>query len=453
MPAAPPRPTPLPAPAPPTAGPVACTCPRFETLAGAGGVPVAAGSTAPIPLVNLLCGLPAGGGSDPRGLEGLGALLPQVMREGSRSRTAEELRAAMSERGADLATWTDREGAYLAIEAMEDDLEPMLELLLELVFRPELPEAALEAARQRQIAKARARRWRPAVMADRQLARLLFGEDGRARPVEGSEESLRQIRRHDLTHHHRCCLRAGGPAFALAGRAGVSDLLAKIAERLPGTGSPPAPESDAPSLAEPARERLRVQVVGHPRTTLAELRVAQAVPGRRHADFPALDLLADVLSRRLMVDLRTLRGSTYGVRARLSGDADCGVLAVATAVPYDRAAEAVKVVLSEMECLRRQAIPDTELEAAKNRFAGCFLRSVQSGRLLVIRLQRWLRDGLEPADVDRQLRGVRSLTPRDLLRSARRHLHPRRSAVVAVGDEGRLQRVLTRIEMPAGAGP
>jgi len=104
-----------------------------------------------------------------------------------------------------------------------------------------------------------------------------------------------------------------------------------------------------------------------------------------HPDRYALDVLASVMgggmSSRLFHEIRERRGLAYYVRAASDNYVDCGTLVATAGVDPQRAEEAVKVMMEELDKLRQPGnITEEELKRAKEYMKGHFVLDLEDSR-------------------------------------------------------------------------
>lgn len=199
---------------------------------------------------------------------------------------------------------------------------------------------------------------------------------------------------------------------------------------LRGTPAPPHPDATEPPRTETAVERLED---GHARTPA--LFLGWQGPPRGHADFHALSVLAEVLGggessrlhRRLVKEEEVAAGVSTGQDGRLGPD-EFSVIALLTGAHLE---EARASVLEEIETLRRDLVPQSELEKVRNQTEAGFLFSLRTtlGRARLLSRLALVEDGTP--SISREFERYRAVTAEDVRRAARTWLDPK----LAVGLE------------------
>jgi predicted Zn-dependent peptidase len=105
--------------------------------------------------------------------------------------------------------------------------------------------------------------------------------------------------------------------------------------------------------------------------------------------------------------------------------------------------EVVSRFVANIERIRTEPVTDGELAEAKEAYVNSFVFSFSSPSAIVSRLIELEYDGL-PKDFLQQLRAkVVTLTKEDILAAAKKHLHPERLKIVAVGPGATLPTALS----------
>src|SRR6185436_12787607 len=160
-------------------------------------------------------------------------------------------------------------------------------------------------------------------------------------------------------------------------------------------------------------------------------------------------LLNDILGgsgfrSRLFQEVRTKQGLAYSVGSAVrAGVHDQGVWLMRAETKLASTQDVVGSLVANMERMQREAVTDQELAEAKEAFVNSFVFSFANASSIVSRLIGLEYDGL-PKDFLQQLRDkVVKLTKEDLLLAARKHLHPERLRIMAVGPADALPQVLS----------
>jgi len=384
---------------------------------------------------------PAGAERDPAGAEGLGQLTGELLDEGTRRSTAEEIARTTDRLGESLTTGAGWHVGYASIQVLAQHLDPALELLAEVMTEASFPFEEVERLRREQEAELLQRRDRPGLLALDRLSQVLYSGGRYASPIPGTEASVRDLRREQIVEHYRLLYRPGNLALLAVGDFDPTRLLA-TAEALLGRGEPSTPPP-APGIQPPAHNEVTVHLVDRPGAAQTELRMGHASLSRLDPDFvPFLVLnvlLGGKFTSRINLNLRERHGYTYGASSRLSIRRGPAPFVISSAVATESTGAAVLEVLREMERLQQEPVDPRELEDGRDYLTGVFPYTLQTLDGVMQRLESMILYDL-PDDYYDRYRELLGAVERDtILEVARRHLQPSRMAVVAAGPVDRLR--------------
>jgi predicted Zn-dependent peptidase len=94
------------------------------------------------------------------------------------------------------------------------------------------------------------------------------------------------------------------------------------------------------------------------------------------------------MSSRLFDEIREKKGLAYSVYSYVISHADTGSLVVYAGTEQENCPEVIDIALGEMGRLRREAVPDDELDSAREQLKGKILMSLESTDSLMTRLAK-----------------------------------------------------------------
>jgi zinc protease len=393
-----------------------------------------------IPLVEILLQLPAGSDRNPLERPGLAALTAALVDEGTAERSGPEVAATVERLGGALATRADWNCAGIEAGALASDLATALDLVAEVARRPSFPPAELERLRRQALAELLRRQDQPAVLAEEAQSSTLYGGTPYGALLLGDEAALEALTREEVVSFHAAGYRPAGAALLVAGDFDPEAARRRIEDAFGAwDGASPAP----PPPVRPAQRGRRVILVDRPKAAQTELRIAQVGVPRTHPDRTRLGLLNAILggkfTSRLNLNLRERHGFTYGVTSRFVDRRGPGPFVIAAAVANDVAGAAAREALAEVERLRSEPVGETELAETRDYMLGVFPYTLQTHADVLGRLAELTLWGLPDDHYERALASVAETTSEDLLDLARRHLHPDRAILVAVGPTAQLR--------------
>ena len=256
-------------------------------------------------------------------------------------------------------------------------------------------------------------------------------------PEHIEEASLAEVRDFYERFYH-----AGNAIVAVAGAVRSEAVYRKVLRFF---GGLPSGKTAARSLpAEPAQTAPRRRVV-EARVAVDSLYVTFKMPERTHADFFAIDLLADVLaegqSSRLYRRVLKERQLVNTIDAYVTGTHDDGLVVVEAKPREGVDIETVEAAITaELALLRTELVGDLELEKIKNKLDSSMLFSEMSIVNKAINLAFYAGIGqLELINTEQDI--YAAVTPEDIQRVARTYLKPERASILVYKSLGETERL------------
>jgi len=433
--------------APPPPGPeVAPVVPTPVSQRLANGLTVITATSRSVPLVTISLVARGGAADDREGRAGSASLAASVMTEGTTTRSAAEIDAAVEALGASLGSGAGWDGSQLGLTVRTADAGTAAALIADIARNAAL--SAEELERQRAIAAdgVRVAMRDPGDVAGMAAGRALYGDSDYGHPAGGTAASLAAITRADLEAAYRAAWRPANATLIFAGDIDPAQALALARRHFGGwrAGAAPAAHQAAPRPAP----RTEVIVVDMPGAGQAAVAVARNGLARRDPLFyralVANAVLGGGYSARLNQEIRIRRGLSYGSGSSLDARREAGPFVAATQTRNDAAAEVLGLILGEMRRLGAEPIPAAELDARRASLTGDFGREVETTAGLAQLVSSYVLRGIDPAELVRYQRSVLAVTPAEAQAAAARLFRAEGATIVIVGEASQFLERLRR---------
>ena len=357
-----------------------------------------------------------------------------LLAEGSTEHSAQQIAEQLDYYGSWYDVNIDRDYAYISFATLSKFFDHTLAVAEEILLRPAFPEAELRtyAAKRRQ--RLAIDRTKVDVEAREAFARALFGPR-HPYGISSSEELYDSLTRRDVVEFYRRFYTAERCFVVCSGRIGDHELqaLGNLAGRLPRRGVVEDPRFPAPETVHEA-------FVDHPGAVQSSLRLGRLLFPRQHPDFVGMQVVATALGgyfgSRLMQNLRERNGYTYGVVAAMVNFERAGYFAVATQVGTDVTRQALGEIYREIELLRTDPMPEEELALVKNMMTGEMMRILDGPFGIADVTIENILCGTDNHIIGENIRRIRSMTPDDVLKLARKYLAREDLVTVVAGPAG-----------------
>jgi predicted Zn-dependent peptidase len=401
-----------------------------------------------LPLVNVSATMRTGGWLEPQDKVGLATLTGSVMRSGGGGGlTAEQIDEELEHYAIDIGISIGRQSGSASLDVLSKDLPRGLRIFAGLLRQPAFEAPRIELAKLQTLEGIRRRQDNPGSIVGREFLKQLYGPDHPS-ARESTIESVKRITRDDLVAFHQRTVHPNGIILGVTGDFKEAEMLALLRTTFGEWKPGKVPElriADANESAGPSIVRFV-----NKDTSQTHLRIGHLTIREQDPDYVPLAIANDILGgssfrSRLFNDVRTKRGLAYSVGSRLNvGMHDQGVWLMRAETKLPSTQEVISRFVANMERMRTELVTDQELAEAKEAYVNSFVFSFASPSAIVNRFVELEYDGL-PKDFLQQLRArVIALTKEDILAAAKKHFHPNRLTIVAVGSGAALPKLLSR---------
>lgn len=385
-----------------------------------------------LPLVALAAYFPGGSGTEPEAAAGVSRLTQTCMLKGAGGRTGAEIAEAIDRLGARLRPFGDRDAVGWSLGAVRTDFDGSLDLLTDLMTRPDFPADAVARERERSLVEIASMRDNTVPYTVSEFYRLVFPGDGYGRPVVGTEPSVRALEPAHLTACHAALYDPSRLVMGVVGdldRDHVLRRLEGLVGALPRGGAEPVPAGPAAGPSRPVRKEHRQEV------SQAVVVLGYPGPAVGSAERYALDVWNHVLSgmgNRLFTRLRDEQHLCYFTGAFVSSLARGGAVGAYVGTGPEQVEQATESLIAELERSVRELPTGEELLRAQNTLAGNYLVGMQTRMSWAATYAEDEILGLGFEEALRYVDEIRKVTAEDVRKAAAQVVDPARLAVAVL---------------------
>ncbi|MBI4032841.1 insulinase family protein [Candidatus Berkelbacteria bacterium] len=272
--------------------------------------------------------------------------------------------------GADFNAYTSEEYTGFYIHAAASHFPLALDVLHEMFYHPRYAHEDIEREKGVIVEEINMYRDLPQRHVFDVLKRLMYGETPMGRNIAGTRETVTTFSKSTFENYQAALYTPDNLVVSLAGNPLKADWLGELSAVFEPKEGKRERNFEAATIEQTGPRAL----VEHRKTDQTHLTVALPAINETDDRLPILTVLNTILggsmSSRLFNEIREKRGLAYYVRSGIDTYHDTGSLIVSTGVRNSEAKEAVKVILKELDLLRRHPVSDAELRKAKDHFAG-----------------------------------------------------------------------------------
>lgn len=254
---------------------------------------------------------------EPADRTGVAALAAQMLSEGTKTKTADQLSEAQQLLGTTIVSNVGSESGTIRFTSLARKMEPAMALLSDMLVNSTFPDSSLERIRGRVLVALTQARDQPNAIAANVFATVLYGDEHPYGRV-ASERSVKAITRADIVAFATTYFRPGRAVITIAGDiepARARRVVERTFAAWPAGGERPSFSYGA----VPTAKARTIYLVDKPKAAQSVFAFGEPGPTRSTPDYFALQvmnrLLGGMFQSRLNHDIREVKGYSYAVNS------------------------------------------------------------------------------------------------------------------------------------------
>jgi predicted Zn-dependent peptidase len=386
----------------------------------------------------------AGSRDEPDARAGVSHFIEHMLFKGTARYTATEIAELFDELGGDFNAATSRETTVLYARVPDDRLEPALDVMADMLYRPSFSE--VDSEREVVLEEIAMVEDTPHDLVHDFAAQAVFGSHPLGRPVIGRADVISSVSRRALAGYHRRAYAGDRIVLAAAGNVRHERLVELLEARRNGSNDGAGLRARKPIRRMPA-PGVRFQ-----RKDTEQYHVCLGAPGIARTDerrFTASVLDAIVggsASSRLFQEIREKRGMAYSVYTYASQYSDSGQVGLYVGTREENLAACLEIAVRELADVASGNVRNSELARAKENIKGRLLLSLESTSTRMTRIGKATVTETPLLDVDEIVRRFQAVTAEDVSALASELFPVGRLSAAGIGaDEGRFREAVARV--------
>ena len=398
-----------------------------------------------LPLVSIQAYVGTGSVYEQADKTGLASLTGAVLRGGGTALTSPEaLDDELEFMASSIESGIGSDVGNVSMSCLKKNLDRTLELFAQVLTVPAFREDRVLQGKNLTIEAIRRQNDDPKEVADRELLKAIYRDHplGRYPTIE----SVSSLTRDDLVAFHRHYFLPNNVILAVSGDFDRKEILEKLKKAFAGWKRG---EVSLPLVPEPSPD-------GKPEVLLVKKDIDQTVIRMGHLgidknnpDLYAISVMNTILggngfSSRLMSVVRAKEGLAYNVDSSFrAGSRFPGTFTAESETKSSTTAKAIGLMEGIIADMTRQPVSDDEISLARESIINSFIFAFTSSATVVAQQARLEYYGYPKGYLENYRKNIAKVTKRDVLRVARKYLHPDKMILVIVGDEKKFDKPLS----------
>ncbi|RYY63973.1 MAG: insulinase family protein, partial [Chitinophagaceae bacterium] len=368
---------------------------------------------------------------------GLASLFAAMMNEDTKDHSAEQISQELAKLGASLFVSSGTDGVTITVQSLKKNLDPVLAILQERLFRPNFTEAAFNRIKNQRIQGFKQMKSQPAAIADVVFAKVNYGPDhifGISQ--QGTEETVKNIELKDIEDYYNNYITSQGARLVVVGDIKQPEVESKLAflKNLPNKKV----TLPVPPPAQPVA-KTQVYLVDVPKGAQTEFRVGYATgrkwdaTGDYYRSVLANYTLGGNFSSRLNQNLREDKGWTYGASSRFAGNRYGGDFRFASGIRADVTDSALLELMKDVNGYVANGPSDADVAFLRDALGQAEAQRYETPGQKLEFISRILEYNLPANYTEQQSRILNTISKDELKRVAQQRIQPNQFNILLVG--------------------
>jgi predicted Zn-dependent peptidase len=313
-------------------------------------------------------------------IAGISHFIEHMVFKGTKKRpTAKDISEAIEGVGGVLNASTGRETTNYWAKVAKAHFPLAFDVLSDMLLNANFDPNEIEKERKVIIEELHATLDSPPDLVNEIINEVIWGKQPVGRDIGGNDETVGGISREDLLGYMKKFYVPSDMVVSVAGNVSHDEVVKRVEDtlgQLPSGERPTAAPAQTLNGSEP-----RLQI--HFKET-EQANLCLAVPALHYSDprryiLSMLDsIMGSGMSSRLFQQIREERGLAYTVESYASQLSDTGAWIVYSGVDPERIDDTITAILTEMDKMRQERVPETELTKVKEYNKGRMLLSLEN---------------------------------------------------------------------------
>jgi zinc protease len=389
------------------------------------------------PKVALAFAVRGGMASDPADLPGLSQLLTATLDQGTKTRNARQIAEDIQAAGGDLSGDARADVVMVSTDVLAEDAGKALAVLAEVFQNATFPDSEVDLAKRNAAEDLRGQEADPAFLANRLLAREVFGSHPYS-VTSPTQESITKTQASELRNIYGERFRPDQTLLVAVGDFNANTFDADV-ERVFGKWQAPQ-GSPVETVAKPSEQNPHaVFFVERPGSVQTTFAIAAFGPVERNPDYAATEvanaIYGGMFGSRLVKNIREDKGYTYSPYAYLQTRNQAGVLQTHADVRNPVTGATLNEIDYELNRMATTAPTGDEVESARRYLVGLQAIRLQSQASVARQLATLWSYGLSPEELGLESERIQKVTAEDVEAAGKKYFPASRQTIIAVGEQ------------------
>jgi zinc protease len=407
--------------------------PQQEVYSLPNGLKVTLVQYGSVPKVAFQATIYAGTKDDLKGKKAVSEMVGSMLKEGTRSRSAEQIARETAEMGGSINVGTGTDSTNVTGEVLSEFDAGFIALMADVILNPNFKAEDLERLRANKLRSLAVARTQAGNQAWEKFREVVFSGHPYAQ-INPTDEEVKGYTLDDLKNFYAANYGATRTNLYVVGKfnpVAVKNAIAKAFGPMK-RGTPST--RNIPKI----QAKRSLTTIDRPDAPQSTIYLGMPAPNPADADYPKFVVMDTILGgafgSRITANIRENKGYTYSPGSFVWTRFKTGYWVESADVTTQHTGDSVKEILYEINRMRTEPVSQAELQGIKNYLVGLYVLQNSTRFGVINQLENMNYNELPKSSIDNYVREISAVTAEDVQTMAKKYLTEDKMSIVVVGD-------------------
>jgi predicted Zn-dependent peptidase len=373
-------------------------------------------------------------------VNGISHFVEHMVFKGTTSRSAKQIAREVDTIGGNLDAFTSKETVCFNIKVLDENVEPALDVLADLVLHPTFTPEELAREQGVILEEIKMDEDNPDYLVHETWTQNFWKGDALGRPILGTAKTVSSFNQQIVFDFYAGRFTPRNMVFSAAGNLEHDAFVAQVEREFRSLAA-----SGDGVLEKVAAPKATPHITLKRKKSLEQVQLCLGVPAppvsdpSRYGVYLLNTMLGGGMSSRLFQSVREDRGLAYSIYSEMNPFRDTGSLCVYAGTSVDKTEKVLQLTLQELRRLKEETVSDAELKRAKDQLKSNMVIGLESSGSRMANLARQQMYFGRFFGVDEMMEEIEAVTPDDIQALAQGLFKPEVIALTLLGNLGTMK--------------
>lgn len=386
-----------------------------------------------VPKVAFQATIYAGTKDDAKGKKAVSEMVGLMLKEGTKTRTAEQIARETAEMGGSINVGTGTDSTTVTGEVLSEFDAKFVELMADVMLNPNFQANSLEQLRANKLRSLAVGRTQAGNQAWSKFREIIFPNHQYGQ-IDPTDDEVKGYTMDDIKNFYEANYGAARTNLYVVGKFDVVAVKASIAKLFGAMKKGTSGSRNVPTI----QAKRSLTTIDRPDAPQSTIYLGMPAPNPAEPDYPKFVVMDSILGgsfgSRITTNIRENKGYTYSPGSFIWNRYKTGYWVEAADVTTQFTGASIKEILFEINRMRTELLTADELQGTKNYLVGQYVLQNSTRFGVIGQLENMNYNELPKSSIDNYVKEISAVTSQDVQNMAKKYLTEDKMSMVVVGD-------------------